>query len=101
MCERDVVICDFVEEVYFALVEKKTGSDGMHWSITPTFVEETAVSVEALKKVNVSLGPKPFEVPNFKVGPLRKLARVNVTEQETYEVTFVVRLTTVIAEKRQ
>ena len=71
MCERDVVICDFVEEMNFALVEKKTGSDGMHWSITPTFVEEAAVSVEALEEVNVSLGPEPFEVADFKVGPLQ------------------------------
>lgn len=101
MCEGDVVICDFVEEMYLAPVEKKTGGDRVHGSITPTLIEETTISVKALKEVDVSLRPKPVEVADLEVGPLQMLERVCIPAQGTYKVAFVVRLTAVVAEKRQ
>lgn len=75
MCEGYVVVGDIVEEVYFALVEEETGSDGMDWSITPSFVEETTILIETLEKVDIWLGSKPVKITDFKVGPLPMLAQ--------------------------
>lgn len=42
----------------------------MYGCIAPALVEEAAVPVQALEKVDVRLGPEPVEITNLKVGPL-------------------------------
>jgi hypothetical protein len=45
MRERDMVICNVVEEVNLGAVEGECGGDGVNWSVTPAFVEKSAVLV--------------------------------------------------------
>lgn len=68
--ERNVPICNIIEEVDLLFVKQQTGGDGVHGSIAPTLVEEAAILVKGLEKVNVRLAAKPVKVTNFKVGPL-------------------------------
>jgi len=70
MCEWNMIVCNVVEEVDVSLVEHETGGNRVHGCITPSLVEETAVLVEALKKVKICLRPKPVKVANLKVRPL-------------------------------
>ena len=70
MGERNVVVCNVVEEVNLLLLESQTGSDRVNGSIAPTLVEETTVLVELLKVVQVSGAAEPVEVTDFEVRPL-------------------------------
>lgn len=70
VCEGDVIVGNVVEEMDLFLLEHDSRSNRVDGSITPAFVEEAAVLVEGLKKVQVCLGSKPVQVANFKVGPL-------------------------------
>lgn len=67
VCERNVVVGNIVEEMNFVSVEGQAGGNRVHWCITPSFVEETAILIERLKKVKVGLGPKPIETADLKV----------------------------------
>ncbi len=70
MRKRHVIVCNIVEEMYFFLLQEKPGGDGVDRSVTPTFVEETAVFVELVEVIEISLGSEPVKVADFKVGPL-------------------------------
>lgn len=68
--ERNVVVSNIIEEVDLLLLEKKSGSDGMDWSVTPSLVEESSVLIQRLEEVSVCLRSEPVEVTDFKVRPL-------------------------------
>jgi hypothetical protein len=70
MRERDMVICDIVEEVDFAAVQGECGGDGVDWSVTPAFVEESAVLIKGVEEVDVGWGAEEGERADFEVGPL-------------------------------
>jgi len=53
MGEGNVVVCNIVEEVDFVFLQKKTCSNGMNGSITPTFVEEATILVKSFKVIEV------------------------------------------------
>lgn len=55
--EGDMVICNVVEEMDFFLLQEQTGCDRMNWRISPPFIEETAILIERLKKVDIRLRP--------------------------------------------
>jgi len=99
--ERDVVVGNIVEEVNLILLKEETGGNGMHRSITPSFVEEPTVFVKVGEEIDVGLRTKPVEVTDFKVGPLytceleTPLSNMSTT---TYEVTIVISITTVVTE---
>lgn len=67
MGEGDVIISDVIEEMDLLLGKKKSGGNGMHWSIAPSLVEETTVLIEAGEEINVSIGTKPVQITNLKV----------------------------------
>lgn len=69
----DVPVGNVVEELNLALVEHQASSNGVHGSISPSLVEEAAVLVQGLEKVNVLLASQPFQAANLKVGPLSSL----------------------------
>jgi hypothetical protein len=59
-----------VEEVNLAPVEHQAGGNGVDGSVAPSLVEEAAVLVQGLEKVNVLLAAQPLQAANLKVGPL-------------------------------
>lgn len=77
--ERNMVVCDVVEEVDLVLLQEKRSSDRVNGSISPAFVEESAVFVESIKVICVSLGTKPIKITDFKVGPLEPVSRWHET----------------------
>jgi hypothetical protein len=50
-----VIICNVVEKVEFLLLEHQGGCNAVHWSITPTFIKETAGMIEMVKVVLILL----------------------------------------------
>jgi hypothetical protein len=50
-----VIVRNIIEEVDFLLLQEKTCGNGVNWSITPTFIEESSVLVEGLKEIQVCL----------------------------------------------
>lgn len=55
MREGNVVVSDIVKEMYFIFLEKQTCGDGVNGSVTPALVEEAAVLIKGLEKVEVGL----------------------------------------------
>jgi hypothetical protein len=55
--ERDVVICNVVEEVDFFFLQKQAGCDGVNWRISPPLIKETSILIERLEKVDIRLRP--------------------------------------------
>lgn len=55
MGERYMVIGDIIEEMYFLFLQCQCSTDGMDWGVAPSFVEETAVSVEGIEEVQIGL----------------------------------------------
>ena len=70
MCERDMVVSDIVEEVDLVLLQQKTSSNGVDWSVAPSFIEESTIFVQGFEKVSISLRPEPVKIANFEVRPL-------------------------------
>jgi hypothetical protein len=66
-----MVVGNVVKEMYFFLLQKKTGSNGVDWSIAPTLIKESSVLIKGIEVVEICLRPEPVKVANFKVGPLR------------------------------
>lgn len=79
MREWYVVVCNVVEEVDFFLFEEKPSTNRMDGRISPTFVEETTVFIEAVEVVGVGLRSKPVEIANFKVGPLCNICQPEIS----------------------
>lgn len=73
VCKGNMVVSDVVEEMDFVLVEEETGGNGVNRSIAPTFIEETAIPIKRLEKVDIGLAAKPFEAADLKVRPLIEL----------------------------
>jgi len=67
--EGNMVISDVVKEVDLVFGQQETGGDRVDGSVTPSFVEETAVLVKGFEVVDVRLGSEPVEVTNFEVRP--------------------------------
>lgn len=55
MRERDMVVCNIVEEVNLVLLKKQTSSNRVDWSIAPSFVEESAILVELVEVIGIGL----------------------------------------------
>ena len=72
MRKRHVIVCDIVEEMYFFFLQEKSSGDGVDRSIAPTLVKETAVFVELVEVIEISLGSEPVKVTDFEIGPLKK-----------------------------
>lgn len=53
MREWNVVIGNVIEEMDFLFLEQKSGCNGVHRSITPSFVEESAVFIQGLEIIYV------------------------------------------------
>ncbi len=53
--EWNMVVGNVVEEMDLVLVEQKTGSDGVDWSVAPALIEEAAVAIEGLEEVDVGI----------------------------------------------
>lgn len=70
MCEWNMPVSNLVEKVYFLLLQQKTGGNGVHRRITPSLVEETAILIQDVEKIDVGFRSQPIKVTNFKVGPL-------------------------------
>lgn len=79
--ERDVVVRDVVEEMNLFSLQHDPGSNGVNRCISPAFVEEPAVSVEAVKEVDVCRRTKPVEVSNLEIRPLYRLVSVYMQAQ--------------------
>jgi len=101
MGERDVIISNIVEEVYFLFFQEKTGGDGMHRCITPTFVEESTILIEGLKIVEICLRTEPVEVTNFKIGPLseKSIIKLLSNARKTYHMAVVIRVSSIVTEE--
>jgi hypothetical protein len=101
MGERDVIISNIIEEVDFLFFQEKTGSDGMHRCITPTFVEESTILIEGLKIVEICLRTEPVQVTNFKIGPLSKKSIIKLLSNpgETYHMAMVIRVSSIVTEE--
>lgn len=70
MRERNMIVCNVVEEVDLFLFQHKSSSNGVDRSIAPSLIKETTVLVQRLEIIKVCLGPQPVQVTNLKVGPL-------------------------------
>lgn len=68
--EWDVVVGDFIEEVDFFLLQKKTRSNRMHRGVTPSLVEEPTIFVERVEVVDICIRSQPLQTADLKVGPL-------------------------------
>lgn len=95
---------NIVEKVDLLLGQHQTGSDRVHRRIAPALVKETAILVERLEVVEVSLGAEPSETANFKVGPLERdvsmrCLQIEMKKGNAYKVAFVVGLAAVVAEE--
>lgn len=101
MRKWDVVVRNFVEEVDFLLFQQETSCDRVHWCITPSLVEETAVVIEGGEVVDVCVGSEPFQAADFEIGPLHQLVGefTAARRKGTYEMTLVISLTTVITQE--
>lgn len=53
MRKRYMVVCNVIKEVDFLLLQHKSSSNRMHWSVTPSLIEETPVLIETLEIVGV------------------------------------------------
>lgn len=42
----------------------------MHWRITPSLVEETAILIQDIEEIEIGLRSQPIKVTDFKIGPL-------------------------------
>lgn len=51
MREWDMVVGDVIEEVDFFLLKEKCGSYGVHGSISPAFVKESAIFVKSIEVI--------------------------------------------------
>lgn len=51
----DVVVCNVVEEMDLVLGQHESGSDGVNRCIAPTLIEESAVLIQRLEEIDVSL----------------------------------------------
>jgi hypothetical protein len=71
--EGDVEVSNVVEEMNLVLVKEEAGGNGVHGSITPSLVEETAILVQRLEEVEVRLAAEPLKAANLKVGPLKSM----------------------------
>lgn len=90
MRERNVVVCNIIEEVKLLFGEHERCSNRVNWSITPALVEEAAVLVEALKVVDVSLASQPVKIANLKVGPevAVVVSSTTIVRQEMHRVAL-------------
>lgn len=55
MCEGNVIVCNIVEEMDLILFEHQPCCNGVHRSVAPALIEESAIAVERLEEVEVSL----------------------------------------------
>lgn len=55
MRERNVVICDIVEEMNLILFEHQASRDGVDGCVSPSLVEESAITIEGVEEVDVGL----------------------------------------------
>ena len=62
-----VIIRNVIEEVNLVFRQGDCSTDGMDWSITPTFVEETAVSVKGIEELGVCRSSKPLQATDLKI----------------------------------
>lgn len=101
MRERNVPVTDIIEEVDLFFWKQDTSGNGMHRSIAPSLVEETAVLVQRCEEVDVFLRSKPVQITNFEVGPLIHVSSLDASRilRKSYEMTVVVRITAVIAQE--
>lgn len=83
MGEWNMIVRNIVEEMNLLLLEHQSRGDGMDRCIAPALVEETACMVQRGEIVDVSIGSKPVQVANLKVGP---------------EMAMVVGLSVIVAE---
>ena len=98
--ERNVVVGNILEEVNLFLLEKKTSSNRVDRSITPSLVEETAVLVKRLEEIEVRLAAEPGQATNLKVGPLENVSfRSSKYLKLTYEMALVVVFTAIVTEE--
>jgi hypothetical protein len=72
--ERNVVVRNVVEKVDLLLLEEKTSSNRVDWSIAPSLVEEAAVLIKGIEVVGICLRSEPVQVTNFEVGPLERVS---------------------------
>jgi hypothetical protein len=73
MCEWYMVVGDIIEKMYFILLQHKSCSNTVNWSITPSFIEETTGFIQMFEEVDISVGSEPVKVADFKIGPLLQL----------------------------
>ena len=66
-----MIVCNVIEKVDLLLLEKQSRGDRMYRCITPSLIEESAVPVESLEVVQISLGPQPIEIADLEIRPLK------------------------------
>jgi hypothetical protein len=69
-----MVVGNILEEVNLLLLEKKTSSNRVDRSITPSLVEETTILIERLEEIEVRLAAEPGQATDLKVGPLETVS---------------------------
>lgn len=65
--ERDVIVANLVEEVNFVSLQHKSGSNRVNGSVTPTLVEETAIVIQGIEVLEVSVRTQPVQIADLKV----------------------------------
>jgi D-ribose pyranose/furanose isomerase RbsD len=64
-----VPIPDIIEEMDLVLIRKESGTDRVHWRISPTLVVEPALLVEEVEELGVGLAPPEVEGADLEIGP--------------------------------
>lgn len=104
MREWYMVVGDIIEEVDFLLPEEECGSDGVHWSISPSFVKESAIFVKSIEVIQIGWRSQPVEVPNFEIRPLivpsmlAHMVERTSSLEKTYEMAMVIGFALIITQ---
>lgn len=104
MGEWYMVVGDVIEEVDFLLLEEECGSDGVHGSVSPAFVEESTIFIKSIEVIQIGRRSQPVEVPNFEIRPLimpSMLAHVverKSNVEKTYEMAMVIGFALIITQ---
>jgi hypothetical protein len=64
-----VPVPNIIEEMDLVLVRKESGTDRVHWRISPTLVVKPALLVEEVEELGVGLAPPEVEGTDLEVGP--------------------------------
>ena len=95
-------VANFIKEVDLLFFEHESGCYRVNRSITPSLIEEAAISIQRSEIIDICRRPQPVKATDFEIGPL-KIVSISIhflpDSVHPYEVTLVISFTAIIAHK--